>query len=112
MQVGQTAWLLSPCQPWWPSRAINKSLCVTVGLAMHLPGDHAIVCCLRPTATHSMPRPSYVCPLQGAAPFGQDSAKQLVTKVLMGTAVTLPLPVSNYTQCFKASSPSWTVPWL
>jgi hypothetical protein len=34
--------------------------------------------------------------LQGAAPFSQDSAKQLVTKVLMGTAVTLPLPVSTH----------------
>jgi hypothetical protein len=31
---------------------------------------------------------------QGAAPFGEASAKQLVTKVLAGSAVTLPLPVS------------------
>ncbi|WIA14176.1 hypothetical protein OEZ85_002717 [Tetradesmus obliquus] len=29
---------------------------------------------------------------QGAAPFGEASAKQLVTKVLAGSAVTLPLP--------------------
>lgn len=32
---------------------------------------------------------------QGAAPFGEASAKQLVTKVLAGSAVTLPLPVSR-----------------
>lgn len=31
---------------------------------------------------------------QGAAPFSEESAKQLVTKVLTGTAVTLPLLVS------------------
>jgi hypothetical protein len=31
---------------------------------------------------------------QGAAPFGEASAKQLVTQVLAGSAVTLPLPVS------------------
>lgn len=30
---------------------------------------------------------------QGAAPFSEHSAKQLVTKVLAGSAVTLPLPV-------------------
>lgn len=33
---------------------------------------------------------------QGAAPFGEDSAKQLVTKVLTGAAVTLPLPVRAF----------------
>ena len=32
---------------------------------------------------------------QGPAPFSEASAKALVTKVLMGTAVTLPLPVSG-----------------
>lgn len=32
---------------------------------------------------------------QGAAPFSEENAKQLVTKVLAGTAVTLPLPVGG-----------------
>jgi hypothetical protein len=44
--------------------------------------------------------------LQGPAPFGEDSAKQLVQKVLMGTAVTLPLPVSALTQLQQPASPA------
>jgi hypothetical protein len=36
---------------------------------------------------------------QGAAPFSEDNAKQLVTKVLTGSAITLPLPVSALLLC-------------
>lgn len=32
---------------------------------------------------------------QGASPFSEENAKQLVTKVLAGSATTLPLPVSG-----------------
>lgn len=32
---------------------------------------------------------------QGAAPFSKENAKKLVTSVLTGSAITLPLPVSD-----------------
>jgi hypothetical protein len=35
LQVGQSAWLLAPDQPWWPSQAVNESRFVTVSLGMH-----------------------------------------------------------------------------
>lgn len=55
------------------------------------------LCCVvcQPNASCSLPAYCVYALLQGAAPFSEASAKQLVSKVLLGTAVTLPLPVSG-----------------